>query len=269
LSLRLAGIVVISLLVCAQASTNALRFSADTAARIARFADRNDMRFRLWRPGGGYEGLPFSSGVDHARFATVSGSRRGTPVEFGNLVSRAQAGFLDRHVGYIAIRLPERLPPMAVDAGRLARVFGVPLPSQRHRSQRVDVGAGRSFRLYVADGAEPVARALFDPETVALFARVATRFDAEFAGRHLILSSRRLVSTGSAWRWREEIRLVDEVVAVLGASPAWDLVRRWARGRGPQYGPLRWAVAGPVITIASISVVAIAVLVALALGARS
>lgn len=29
----------------------------------------------------------------------------------------------------------------------------------------------------------------------------------------------------------------------------WDLLRRQARGRGPQYGEVRWAVAGPVIAV--------------------
>lgn len=219
--------------------------------RTAAFARRNGLGFELWKDGvSGFETLPFTQGAWHRRLGVVTARRGGVPVAFGTLFSQARAGAFDRPTGYIAIRLPERMPHLFADAGRLVRLLGVRiLPNQWHSSQRVELSGAGWFRLYAVDGAESIARAFFDPAMVALFNRIAKRFDVEIKGRDMVLLTRADVATASAQRWEGNVALVDELVAALDASPVWDLLRRQARGRGPQYGEVRWAVAGPVIAV--------------------
>lgn len=251
LSLPLAGVILLALLALVFALKGMSRGSQRTMYRVATFARRNGLDFQLWKDGSAdYQALPFRSGTGHQRLAVVNAQRNGTPVEFGNLLSQATNGVVDRPCGYIAIALPERMPHVFADAGRLARLLGVRiLPNQWHSSQRVDLPGARSFRLYAVDGASSIARVFFDPGMVALFNRITKRFDVEIKGRHLVLLSMIDVSSGSARRWEEQVGLVDELVSALNTSPVWDLLRRRARGRGLEYGEVRWAVAGPVIAV--------------------
>lgn len=266
-SLPLAGVIILALLAHVFSLTGVARGSERSMFRVAAFARRNGLGFQLRKDGaGGYRALPFTSGIGHQRLAVVSAKRRGRTVEFGNLMSQAATGFFDRPCGYIAIPLSDRMPHLLADAGRLARVFGVRMPSQWHPSQRVDVPGARSFRLYAVDGAQGVARAFFTPEMVAVFERVAKRFDVEITGRHLYLLSKRDVSSGSARRWREQVGMVDDLLDAMNVSPVWDLLRGQARGRGPAHGEVRWAVAGPIVAVSAFAVVLFGVLLWVVFG---
>ncbi|WP_140400655.1 hypothetical protein [Gulosibacter sp. 10] len=221
------SLAVIGGLPAAIAGTLALRrMSPATAYRIARFAEANGLSFRRWKAGAGYTGMPFAYGHGHSRFLVLNGRRKGLPVEFGNLSFSEGAG---RHVwrrcGYVAIGLPGALPHMILDARHSQALLGLTLPNPPHKDHRVDVGSGRSFALVAAEGAEPIARALFTPEVVERFARLAKRFDMEIRGDRLFLYSRRDVSTGSADRWRETMGMVDDVAGSVSTWPVWPMVR--------------------------------------------
>lgn len=214
------------------------RMSPETAYRIARFAEANGLSFQRWKGGAGYAGMPFTYGHGHNRFLVLNGRRKGRPVELGNLSFLEGTGrYMWRRCGYIAIGLPHALPHMILDARHSQALLGLTLPHPPHQDHHVDVGAGRAFTLATVEGAEPIARALFTPDVVALFARLAKRFDMEIKGDRLFLYSRRDVSTGSVERWRETMSMVDDVAGSVSTWPVWPVVRGM---RGvTEYPPMR------------------------------
>lgn len=272
MSWPLLGVTVISALVCILALWNVANFSPAAVARLEALSPQVDGKFSLWKPGtGGYEGMPFAHGLDFQRFGMLSYALHGAPVEIGHLASQLTARFrapTGRRHAYVVVRLPERLPHMIVSFGHLSRVLGVRMaPEQWHRSQRVDVGGGRQFRLYVADGGEQLARTFFSPEMVQMFQRVGRYYDIEMKGRNLYLFSGRSAAAGSDRRWHEQRALIEDLAASIAGSRVWELVRRQSRGRGPAYADLRADVARTVAIVCTAAGVAIVVLSFIALRA--
>ena len=137
------------------------RSGAPRAYQISQFAHANDFSFDRLMDSAGYEGMPFRYGREHRRWMVVSGVIGGRPVEFGNLafVEPTTMKNIPRRCGYIAIRLPARLPQMVLNSGHSSILFGFTLPEPPHRDHELDVGAGRAFRLCTAQYGEHIAQA--------------------------------------------------------------------------------------------------------------
>lgn len=257
-------------LVCMLSIRNIVNFSPRTVARVQQLTAQLGGRFWLWKAGtGGHVGTPFAYGAEHERFGVVAGTLHGMPIEMGHLSSqvstqyRAPAG---RRHGYVVIQLPERLPHMIVSFGHLSRGLGVRVaPEQWHRSQRVDVGGGRGFRLLVAGGGEAAARAFFTPEIVALFERVGRSFDVEIRNRSLTLLTGRSPAAGSERRWADRWRLLEELAGSLAGSEVWEAVGRQSRRLRDE--PLRADIARSLAVIFGIAAVAVIVLSLIVLSA--
>jgi len=258
-------------LVCAASIRNIVNFSPRTVARVQQLTALLGGRFWLWRAGtGGHVGTPFTYGAEHERFGVVAGTLHGMPIEMGHLSSqvltqyRAPGG---RRHGYVVIRLPERLPHMVVSFGHLSRGLGVRVaPDQWHRSQRVDVGGGRGFRLFVADGGEATARAFFTPEMVALFERVGRSFDVEIRNRSLALLAGRSPAAGSERRWAGRRRLLEELAGSLAGAEVWDAVGR--QSRRLRHEPLRADIARSVAVVFGVAAIAVVVMSLVVLSAN-
>ncbi|MTE24461.1 hypothetical protein [Microbacterium sp. ZXX196] len=196
------------------------------AARIGEFADRNDMQFTWLSRDARFDGLPFVTGTTHRRWMAVSGKRRGRSFEVGNLsYSEGEWRRLARRCGYVAIRLPGRLPHMILDAGHGNGLLGLTLPQVPRAEQLMDIGAEKRVRLYVAPGAERIARALFAGDVRERFLALARRFDVEILGDTLFLYSRGPASGTRARRWREVLDVVDDLSRDVEAWSVWPLVR--------------------------------------------
>lgn len=272
MSAPLLGVAVLAALVCLLSVWNVVSFSPTAVARLESLSLRVDGRFTLWKAGtGGYAGTPFAYGADHRRFGVLNYSVRGMPVEIGHLSSQVSARYTaptGRRHAYVVVRLPERLPHMVVGFGHLSRVLGVRVaPEQWHRSQRIDVGGGRRFRLFVAPGGEQIARKFFSAEMVQLFRRVGRHYDVEIKDRHLYLFASRSAASGSDRRWHAQQDLIEALAAAVADSGIWKLVGRRSRGRGPAYGDLRADVARAVTIVMTVSAVAIVVISLVALKA--
>lgn len=201
------------------------RTGAMRAYQIARFAEANGFRFSHLKQSAGYEGMLFTTGWDHHRWMTVNGTIRGRPVEFGNLTfTQGGARHYTRMRGYIAIRLPARLPRMLITA-RSNPLFTTTIPDYPHRDDLVDVGQGRAFRLYAPEGAAVIARALCTADAVALFAGLANRYTIEITGDMLFLTRFREVSVGRARQWRQQLADVQALTRMIGVSDVWQAMR--------------------------------------------
>lgn len=250
-------------LVCVLSVRNVVRFSPGAVARLQHLAAQLGGRFWLWKAGpGGHVGTPFAYGTEHERFGVLAGALHGMAVEIGHLSSQVSTQYrapTGRRHGYVVLRLPERLPHMIVSFGHLSRVLGVRVaPDQWHRSQRVDVGGGRDFRLFVADGGEAAARAFFTPEIVAIFQRVGRSFDVEIRNRSLSLLAGRSPAAGSEFRWAEQWGLLEEVTGSLAGSEVWKAVGRQSRRLRDE--PLRADIARTVAVVVGVAAIAIVVL---------
>jgi hypothetical protein len=263
-SAPLFGVAVLAALVSILALWNVVNYSPTAMARLERLSLRVDGQFALWKVGtGGYAGTPFAYGVDHQRFGVLNYVVRGMPVEIGHLASQVSdrmAAPTGRRHAYVVVRLPERLPHMIVSFGHLSKVLGVRFaPDQWHRSQLVDVGGGRRFRLFVADGGEQIARNFFTAEMVQLFHQVGHHYDVEIKERHLYLFASRSAASGSDGRWHAQQGLIETLTRSMADSRIWELVRRQSRGRRPAYGDLRADVARAVTIVMTGVAVAIVV----------
>jgi len=266
----LLGAIVIAGLVCVVALWNVINFSWRAVTRLRSLAPKVGGRFTLWAGGsGGHGGGQFTSGVAHQRFGVLKFSENGAQVEIGHFASEVavrQTSPMGRSIGYVAVRLPERLPNIFLRGGRHAQVLGMRwTPEPWHRSQRIDVGAGRRFRVFVGDGGEQIARAFFDPDLVQVLRRVSRQYDVEIKDRTLYLYAARSVASGTERRWRAQLPMIAELVTSMSSSAVWDLVRRQSRGRGPAYGDLRVNGTRLAVMIGGAGVVAVVVLSFLAL----
>ncbi|MGO1629867.1 MAG: hypothetical protein ACTH0V_00455 [Microbacteriaceae bacterium] len=202
------------------------RSSAKWAYRIARFADANGFAFSHLEDSARYEGMLFTHGTGHHRWMAVNATLAGRRVEFGNLSYTETSGrSAFRRRGYVAMRLPGRLPRMVITK-RENPYFPLTIPFYPHPHEAVDVGQGRAFRVYVPEGAEFIARELFTPETTRLFARLARRFSMEIIGDTLLLTRFRQVSTGNARQWRRQLGDMAELARAMNGSGVWSLMRR-------------------------------------------
>lgn len=218
------------------------RSSPARALRMERFAADNGFSFARRKAGAGYRGAAFTHGRDHARSLVVSTRRRGRPVEIGNLrFTEGGPRTFVRQCGYVALRATGSLSHIVVEAGHRRQVTQRRMPLPPHPSQIVDVGAGRAFTVYAADGAEDVARALFDAENRERFRRLARWFDVEFVEDTMLLTSRRLASRPDPVWWTEMMGLVDDVAASVSTWPVWATAREKARsGSTPALRVSRW-----------------------------
>ncbi len=244
----LLAVTVLSAVICILALRNVVSFSPVAIARLKALSPQVGGRFSLWKAGtGGYAGVPFAYGVEHERFGILNYVVRDMPIEIGHLSSQVSAGHrapTGRVHAYVVIRLPERLPHMILSFGHLSRIFGVRVaPDQWHRSQRVEVGFGRRARLFVVDGGEQLARALFTPEMVQLLQRVGRSYDIEIKDRCLYLFPSGSVAAGSERRWSEQRKLAEELAASMSDPGVRELLRQQGRGRKRGYGDLRADVA--------------------------
>lgn len=200
------------------------RSGVQRAYRIARFDDDNGFRFSQLKNSAGYSGMLFTHGVGYHRWMIVSGDFAGRSVEFGNLAYTEIHGRRNQcQLGYIAMRMPARLPKMVITK-RENPIFASTLVQYPHKSNRVDVGQGRAFRLYVPAGAESVAESLSTPETVALFSRLARRYSIEIVGDMIFLTRSRRVSRASARLWRRQLGDVTQLARALNASEVWQFM---------------------------------------------
>lgn len=214
----------------------AINFSPATMGRLERFSEQIDGRFTPWKTGAG-DGTPapFTAGPTTDRFAVVNYVQQGMPIEIGHLLSQMTARKVPglRNINtYITIGLPRRLPHMVIDFGHLTQISRLRLlPTSWHRSQRLDVGGGRRFRLYVATGRERLARAFFTPEVLNAFLSVGQSFDVEIKANRIYLFSKRSIASGSDRRLQRQQALIDGLVQSLADPQIADLLRHQSRGR--------------------------------------
>lgn len=244
-------------------------FSPAVISRLRRFAEQIGGSFTLRKAGtGGHSAVPFDDDLTRDRFAVINYVEQGRPIEVGHLLGRVHAGYslLQRIDAYVLIRLPRRMPHMAIDFGHLSRVAGVRImPVAWHGSQQLDVGGGRRFRLFVADGGEQIARAFFTPEVVEVLRAVGRSYDVEVKGDSLYLFSKRSMASGSERRLRQHRRCIDDLTRAVARSGIWDLPRRQNRGRNSGGGELSVDVKRGVIIVGSVILAVIVVLSALAI----
>ncbi|MCH1881762.1 hypothetical protein [Agrococcus sp. ARC_14] len=250
----------------------AISFSPAAVARLKSAAEQTGGRFTLWKAGPGpYTGVPFEHGIGHDRFGVLDYVEQGLPVEVGHLLTTVDThgkGLMPnaKRTAFAAIQLPERMAHMVLDFGRLSRFLGVRMaPEAWHRSQLVDVGGGRRFRLFVADGEEQLARAFFTPELVHLLQQIGRRYDVEIKDRYLYLFSTRSLGSGSDRRWQQQRTLIEGLARSVADSPVWDLLRRRSKRRSPARDALRRDDKRVVIIIVSVAVGAFVVLSAIAI----
>lgn len=130
--------------------------------------------------------------------------------------------------GYLAVRLPQPLPHIVLDAVGNDAPFGVSnLPVGFERGQRLSLEGDfdRVFTLYCPEGYERDALYLFTPDVMALFADAAGRLDAEIVDDWLFLYSGRDLSTLDPATW-ERVHAV--LVTLDGKLCQW---ARWRDGR--------------------------------------
>ncbi|MDT9591643.1 hypothetical protein RDV89_01095 [Nocardioides zeae] len=259
--------VTIALMVCALSIHQAVTFSPAVLARLERLADRTGGRFTPWRTGvGDNTAHPFTESAGTDCFAVVNYVDQGVAVEVGHLSTHKTAG-LRKLNAYVAIRLPRRVPHLVVDFGHLRQILGVRVvPTSWHRSQRVDVGGGRRFPLFVADGGEQFARTFFTPDVVRAFRAVGRSYDVEIRGDRVYLLSRRSIASGSERRLQRQRELVDDLVLRMSDPRMTDFLSRQRRDLGR--GELRTDVKRGVILVGTGAVVVIAVLSGLLLRAE-
>lgn len=193
------------------------------ASRISRFAGDNGFEFEALKDSAGYQGSNFKIGDAQRRLLVVTGKIDGHRVEFGNLSFRFEGRRSPWAVpGYVAIRLPERLPHIIVRSSRrsLSRVTYSP-----SAQDQVEVPGGDALRVYAPAGAEQAVGALFTTQVSELFSRLSHRYGIEIVGDVLFLYSRWPVSTGSGRTWGRILADVADVCELIGASRVWDLMR--------------------------------------------
>ncbi|MGW9350696.1 hypothetical protein [Nocardiopsis flavescens] len=261
----LIGVAVVASVVCVLAVWNVVNFSPTAVARLEDASTRGGGRFTLWKEGtGGHTGVPFAYGAEHQRFGVLDHVVHGLPVEIGHLASQVSARHTaptGRRHAYVVVRLPQRLPHMIVSFGHLSRVLGVRVvPDQWHRSQRVDVGGGRRFRLFVGDGGEQLARSFLSPDVVRCFQRVGRHYDIEIEGRDLYLFGSRSAAAGTGRRWNAQRELIEDLAATVSGSGVWEIVRRRRAGRGGGRAALRADVGRAVALVFGAAAVIVAVL---------
>lgn len=193
-----------------------------TAARIRRFAADNGFELDVLEDSPGYAGSAFTLGHSQRRLMVVRGSIRDHRVEVGNLSYRVGPRASPGQPGYVAIRLPTRLPHVVMSSrpALLMRVGIVP-----RAEDRIDLGGGR-LRVSTPAETKDVVRTMLTPQAVGTLSRLSERYCIEILDGVLSLHSRRSLSTGSARRWRATIDAVAEVCDLLDASPIWSAMQR-------------------------------------------
>ncbi|MGO1406080.1 MAG: hypothetical protein ACTIK9_02030 [Agrococcus casei] len=213
---------------------NIMSYSPGAMRRLQEFAEQADGRFTLWKPGrSNFDAVPFKYDVEQERFGVVNVAPHGVPVEIGHLSSQVSARHRapgGRRRAYVVLKLPQRLPHMIFSIGHQAKLLGIRVvPEQWDRSQRVDIGQGRRFKLFVADGGESVARTFLTPDIVQLFDKVGRHYDIEINGHHLYLIANRSTAAGSKRRWQNQRALLDELARTMASSTIWDYLRQHSR----------------------------------------
>lgn len=268
-----AVILTTALLLCALGIHQAINFSPAVMARLERLAEQTGGRFTPWVPGtGDNTAVPFTEGQRTDRFGVVNYVERGMHLEIGHLLTDMNVRQLRgarKTNAYVAIQLPRRVPHMVIDFGHLSGVFRVRLlPTGWHRSQRVDVGGGRRFRLFVIDDGELFARALFSPDVVDAFLAVGRSYDVEIKGQRIYLFSLRSIASGSDRRLRRQQSLIDGLIQSMASPQASDVLRRQDRGRDFGRVELRTDVRRGVIIVGAGTVTLIAVVSVIVLYAQ-
>ncbi|TWH04245.1 hypothetical protein L615_010200000060 [Nocardioides sp. J9] len=250
-----------------------VRFTPASVDRLEAFALRAGGRFTPVADGArGYTATPFRHGDQPRRFGVVRYGAHGTRIEIGHLLSSSahpRAQLVERRHAYAVIELPERMPQMVLDFGHLRSFLGIRLtPEHWDRSQLVDVGGGRRFRLFVAEGGEHVARRFFTADVVRAFEEVGRHYDVEIDASHLYLLSMRSAASGSDRRWEKQRNLIEGLAGTVVGSPVWDDVRGPRRGRGPRSGSLVMDVKRGVRVVLAAATAAVVVLSAIVLHAQ-
>lgn len=163
----------------------------------------------------------------------VNVAPHGVPVEIGHLSSQASAKHRapgGRRRAYVVLKLPQRLPHMIFSFGHQTKLLGIKvIPEQWDRSQRVDIGQGRRFKLFVAAGGESVARTFLTPDIVQLFIQLGRDYDIEIKGHRLYLIANRSTAAGSKRRWQDQRALLDELARTMASSTIWDYLCQHSR----------------------------------------
>ena len=225
---------IVPAVICLFSIWNIVSYSPAAMQRLRVFADEADGRFTLWKPGrSNLDAVPFKYDVNQQRFGVVNFASHEIPVELGHLSSQVSARYRapgGRRRAYAVFTLPQRLPHMIFSFGHQAKLLGIRIvPEQWDRSQRVDIGQGRRFTLFVAEGGESVARVFLSPAMVQLFNQLGRTYDIEIKGRHLYLIANRSTAAGSQRRWEQQRGLIEELGAALASSPMWDYLLQHSR----------------------------------------
>lgn len=201
--------------------------SRSAAARISRFADDNGWTFDALKASPGHAGSTFRMGTRQERRMVVTGEVHGYPVELGNLryyVTPYRA--LPVLPGYVAVRLPARLPHVVMTSRSVLRlrVGFHPRPEDR-----LELGPDTALRVYARAETAHVVRGMLTADALGVLTRLSHRYCIEIVGDAMFLHARWPVSTGSGRRWRRTFADVAALCDLLDASPVWSVLRRQPR----------------------------------------
>lgn len=199
-----------------------MRTSPATASRILRFADDNQLTFDALKDGPGYAGSAFTMGHSHRRLMVVKGWMHGHRVEIGNLSYRIASRAHLVEPGYVAIRLPARLPHVVMTSMPALRMRLGIVP---RAEDRIALDADGPLRVYTPHETTLAVQPMLTAQAVETLTRLSRRYCIEILDDVLYLHARRSLSTGSARRWRTTLADVAEVCDVLDASPIWQVMR--------------------------------------------
>lgn len=182
--------------------------------RLSRFAEANGMRY-----------CPRVEVDEQSLAFDVIRSEGRVPFEVGNLhlsvVEGRQATDKEFALGYVAVRLPQPMPHIVLDAtsNNIALSLGETLTSEQKLGLEGDFDA--HFALYCAKGYERDALYLFTPDVMASFIDGAGALDAEFRGDVLFLYSENQLSTLEKDRWALVERALGAVLPQLRSWQRW------------------------------------------------
>lgn len=199
----------------------------ETAYRLSRFAQANNMEYVHAVPNPPLPGMIFHQGSNRTASTLVRG-RVPRFVEFGNHTYTTGSGD-DRKThswGYVAVKLSVPLPNIVLDAvGN--NTLGTNLPATFAKDQRLSLEGDFDsyFNLYCPRGYEADALYLFTPDIMARFIDHAAELDVEIIDDWMFLYRRQsMVTTDAAtWAW-----LFSTVGALMTKFQQWE---RWRDDR--------------------------------------
>lgn len=188
--------------------------------RRVRFADANRLVYVHEARSLRYPGLIFGIGDDRRVEACLR--HLGTPeIDMGSYRYSADGhrGSTPQRWGYVALRLPRRLPHMVLDARGTNSILGtssLPLTFSREQVLSLEGDFNRHFTLYCPREYERDALTVFAPDLMALCIDESGSFDVEIVDDWMFLYRRGGLDIDSAAVLHRVFTIIDTVGTRLG-----------------------------------------------------